>query len=74
MEEIVGCNCVMDFGFENGKEAGFTKFLVIFWSEDEGAVDSTGGTKRGCHNVLRTSWEAKWEKLWMSGFGDGSEI
>jgi hypothetical protein len=74
VEEVVGCNRVVDFGFEDGEEAGFAKFLVILWSEDESAIDSTGGTKRGCHNVLWTSRKVKWEKLWMSGFGDGGDF
>jgi len=48
----VGCDCVVDFCFEDGEEAEFAEFLVVLGSEDEGAVDSTCGTERGCHFVV----------------------
>jgi hypothetical protein len=38
VEEGVCCYRVVDFGFEDGDEAGFAELRVVFWSHDEGAV------------------------------------
>lgn len=52
MEEIVCRDRVVDFCLEDGEEAGFAEFLVVFGPEDQGAVYSAGGTERGCHFAL----------------------
>src|SRR6266487_5488697 len=48
-EEGCGGNSVVDFVFEDGNETGFAEFLIILWSNYQGASSLANGTKSGCH-------------------------
>jgi hypothetical protein len=54
MEEIVGGDGVVDFGLEDGYEAGLAELLVILRAQDQRAVGLAQGAGRGCHSVSYT--------------------
>lgn len=56
----------MDFGFEDGVEAGFAEFLVVLWAEDGGAGGFAEGAEGGGHLGLCLILQYR-----KSGFGGG---
>lgn len=51
VEEGVGGDDIVDFGFEEGDEAALTEFLVVFGADDEGTGDVAKGALGGWHDV-----------------------
>ena len=42
----------MDFGFEDGQEAGFAEFLAVFGPDNHGACGFAVGAEAGWHSDL----------------------